>query len=111
MNVAGRHVTDYLISLLQQKGYSFNSYNDFEAIRELKEKVCFVSADYKMDQKISLNTTAYDMEYVLPDGRKINIGRERFEAPEILFDPNYVGYDMKHNGVTETAMQTYQVLL
>lgn len=104
MNVAGRHVTHNLIKLLQQKGYNFNNYIDFEMIREMKEKVCFVSGDYEMDQKISLTTTAYDMEYTLPDGRKINIGRERFEAPEVLFNPNYCGHDMKCNGVTELAI-------
>jgi actin-related protein 2 len=28
-----------------------------------------------------------DKEYKLPDGTKIIIGRERFEAPECLFSP------------------------
>ena len=43
LNMAGRHVTDYLIKLLQIRGYSFNSSADFELVRELKEKMCYVS--------------------------------------------------------------------
>ena len=37
LNMAGRHVTDYLTKLLQQRGYAFNSSADFEIVREIKE--------------------------------------------------------------------------
>ena len=37
LNIAGRHVTDYLIKLLMLRGYAFNSSANFELIRELKE--------------------------------------------------------------------------
>lgn len=37
LNVAGRHVTDYLIKLLLFRGYAFNSSADFETVREIKE--------------------------------------------------------------------------
>jgi len=33
------------------------------------------------------DTTVLDKEYKLPDGSMINIGRERFEATEILMNP------------------------
>ena len=39
MDIAGRHITEYLVRLLQKKGYSFNSSADFEFVRELKEKL------------------------------------------------------------------------
>ena len=32
MDIAGRHITDYLIKLLQVKGYAFNSTADFELV-------------------------------------------------------------------------------
>jgi actin-related protein 2 len=28
--------------------------------------------------------------YTLPDGRVIKLGRERFEAPEVLFNPSLI---------------------
>lgn len=36
LNIAGRHITEYMIRLLQRKGYAFNSSADFETVREIK---------------------------------------------------------------------------
>ena len=87
LDIAGRHITDYLIRLLQIKGYAFNSTADFEIVRELKEKYCFVSCDIDSDRKLEAETTYYNSYTKLPDGRKIRISNEKFEAPEILFQP------------------------
>jgi actin-related protein 2 len=87
LNIAGRHVTEYLIRLLQLKGYAFNSSADFETIRDLKEEFCFVSCDINGDRKLDAETTYYNSYKKLPDGRKIRISNEKFEATEILFNP------------------------
>jgi len=87
LDIAGRHITEYLIKLLQMKGYSFNSSADFELVREIKEKYCFVSCDIDSDRKLDAETTYYNSIHKLPDGRKIRISNEKFEAPEILFNP------------------------
>ena len=42
------------------RGYAFNSTSDFEAVREIKEKFCFVSGDIKVDSKLSLETTVHE---------------------------------------------------
>ena len=42
LNVAGRHVTNYLIKLLLLRGYAFNRTADFETVRQIKEKLCYV---------------------------------------------------------------------
>lgn len=68
LNVAGRHVTDYLIKLLLLRGYAFNSSADFETVREIKEQLCYVSYDLKKDRKLAVETTVVDKEYRLPDG-------------------------------------------
>ena len=54
LDIAGRHVTNHLLKLLTQRGYAFNSSSDFEIVREIKEKFCFVSGDIKMDNKMAL---------------------------------------------------------
>lgn len=87
LDIAGRHITQFLIRLLQVKGYSLNSTADFEIARELKEKYCFISCDVKSDRKLAKETTYYNSIETLPDGRKIRISNEKFEAPEILFTP------------------------
>ena len=86
--IAGRHITEKLIKLLKMKGYSFNSIADFEIAREIKENYCFVSCDIELDRKLEKETTYYNSIYKLPDGRKIRISDEKFEATEILFQPH-----------------------
>jgi actin-related protein 2 len=53
LNVAGRHITEYLIKLLLIRGYAFNSSADFETVREIKENLCYVSYDLKKDRKLA----------------------------------------------------------
>ena len=99
LDIAGRHVTQYLIRLLQRKGYSFNSSADFEFVRYLKEKYCFVSNDIESDRKLERETTFYNSFHLLPDETRIHISDEKFEAPEILFSPYLIGSDV--NGIPE----------
>mgnify|MGYP000873075169 CR=1 FL=1 len=93
LNLAGRHVTNYLVRLLMLRGYAFNSSADFETVRDIKENVCFVSYDVKKDRALANETTLHDMEYTLPDNETIRIGRERFEAAECLFNPFLAGVE------------------
>jgi len=39
LDVAGRHMTEYLIKLLLLRGYTFNRSADYETVREMKEQV------------------------------------------------------------------------
>lgn len=45
LDVAGSDITRYLISLLLRRGYAFNKTTDFEIVREIKEKLCYVGYD------------------------------------------------------------------
>lgn len=42
LDVAGRDVTRYLIKLMLGQGYAFNRTADFETVRQMKEKLCYV---------------------------------------------------------------------
>ncbi|KAJ3105700.1 Arp2/3 complex subunit, actin nucleation center [Phlyctochytrium planicorne] len=93
LNVAGRDITRYLIKLLLLRGYAFNRTADFETVRQLKEKLCYVGYDLQLEQKLATETTVTVEAYTLPDGRVIKVGSERFEAPEALFQPHLVDVD------------------
>jgi len=87
LNVAGRHITRYLIKLLQVRGYAFNRSADFETVRQIKEKVCYIGYDLAIEKQLALETTTLVSNYQLPDGRVIKVSSERYEAPEVLFNP------------------------
>lgn len=95
LNLSGRDITKYLIRLLQKKGYNFNSSAHFELVREIKEKFCFVSNDIKGDRQLELNSSYFNSYYLLPDGRRLNLSSEKFEAPELLFNPELDGKDFE----------------
>lgn len=90
LDVAGRHVTSYLTKLLMLRGYAFNRTADFDTVRQIKEKLCYVAHDINQERQLALETTCLMENYTLPDGRVIKLGRERFEAPECLFNPSLV---------------------
>lgn len=104
INIAGRDITRQLINLLTGRGYAFNRTADFETVRQVKEKFCYVSYDLDFDRKLANETTTLMEHYELPDGRKINIGPERFWAPECLFQPYLV--DSEAPGLAEAVVQT-----
>lgn len=89
------------------RGYAFNSTADFELVRELKEKYCFVCGDLALERKLAKETTIHEKEVRLPDNTCIKIGRERFEACELLFSPYYGGYECP--GVAEIVFQSIMV--
>lgn len=65
MNVAGRHITSYLIDLLSRRGYAMNRTADFETVRDIKEKLCYISYDYKREYQLGLETTILVKNYTV----------------------------------------------
>ncbi|KAK0410683.1 hypothetical protein QR680_005272 [Steinernema hermaphroditum] len=106
LDIAGRDITRYLIKLLLKRGYAFNHSADFETIRQLKEKLCYVAYDVEQEQKLALETTVLTEPYTLPDGRIIKVGGERFEAPEVLFQPHLI--DCEQGGLSELLFNVIQ---
>jgi actin-related protein 2 len=93
LDVAGRDITRYLIKLLLLRGYAFNRTADFETVRMIKEKLCYIGYDLQLEKQLSQETTVLIEQYKLPDGRIIKLGAERYEAPEALFQPRLIDVD------------------
>ncbi|KAG1696497.1 Actin-related protein 2 [Nymphon striatum] len=86
--------------------YAFNHSADFETVRMMKEKLCYVGYNIEQEQKLALETTVLVESYTLPDGRVIKVGGERFEAPEALFQPHLL--NVEGHGVAELVFNTIQ---
>jgi actin-related protein 2 len=106
LDVAGRHITQYLTKLLMLRGYAFNRTADFETVRQIKEKLCYVACDIQGERTLAQETTCLMETYTLPDGRVIKIGRERFEAPEALFNPSLI--DSEKSGMADMVFEMIQ---
>ncbi|MHA1436992.1 MAG: actin, cytoplasmic 2 [Promethearchaeota archaeon] len=95
VDLAGRDITTYLQRLLRQKGYSFTTSAEKEIVRDIKEKLCYVSLDPEKELILSKRIAGMNKTYMLPDGETINIGIERFLAPECFFNPSVVGKELE----------------
>ncbi|KRX58774.1 Actin-related protein 2 [Trichinella sp. T9] len=106
LDIAGRNITSYLVSLLKLRGYAFNHSADFETVRQIKEKLCYTAYDIEQEVKLALETVILVKPYTLPDGRVIRVGSERFQAPEVLFQPNLI--DVECCGISELLFNVIQ---
>ncbi|XP_034019893.1 actin-related protein 2-B [Thalassophryne amazonica] len=106
LDIAGRDITRYLIKLLLLRGYAFNHTADFETVRMLKEKLCYVGYNIEQEQRLATETTYLVETYTLPDGQQVKVGGERFGAPEALFQPHLI--NMEGAGVAELLFNTIQ---
>jgi len=73
-----------------------------ETIRSLKEKICYVASDYEGEKKKAISSL--EDRYVFPSGEEIVLDKERFKAPECLFQPSLTGKDVIgiHSAVLES---------
>ncbi|XP_074834677.1 actin-like protein 9 [Carettochelys insculpta] len=84
MDIAGSYLTSFLMQLLMDAGHLFNE-RMTHIVEDVKHKFCYVAADY--EREYNLPKEEYMVDFQLPDGQSICLGKERFQCPEILFNP------------------------
>ena len=91
-NYGGKDVTEYLKNMLKKRGYNFYNSTEIKLVNDIKEKMCYLETNKRADlvnAKKSVNKKL--SQYYLPDGNNITIYDEITLAPEILFNPEYIG--------------------
>eukprot|EP01084_Bolivina_argentea_P151571 264560_1 len=86
LDFGGKILTDYMQSILIERGYSFTTNSEWEIVKDIKEKLGYVAVDfddeYQRSQISSEIEANYELECV------ITIGNERFRCCEPLFQPS-----------------------
>lgn len=124
LELAGREMDNYLVRLLNEKGYRFNELSSIDCfvVRDIKESLCEVAANEAELSDACANAlpeeydTSANGNDMLPgfENRKfpdvLTITDERFKCPEALFHPTlYTGRDLVlggiHKMVAKSAME------
>ena len=91
-NLGGKLVTNFLMDKIKENNKDDILFNEIKKNSKIiKEKLCRVSLNY--ENELNDNNTN-EIKYKLPDGKEVNLNKELFICPELLFEPKLIGMEI-----------------
>jgi len=108
VNLTAGDLTNYLMKLLIERGYSFTTSAEREIASNIKERLCYVAEDFDEELRKASQVSELERNYELPDGQVITLGVERFRCPEVLFQPSLIGLNSEgiHVAIYDLIMKS-----
>jgi len=96
VELAGCKITQYFQRLFRQSGYSINSNDEVNIMRNMKEKFAYITLDPEKELSRHLKGEINHFIYPLPHDMEIDLSPPvAFLSPEILFDPSIIHENFK----------------
>jgi actin-related protein len=91
LDLAGCDLTEYMMKILTERGYSFMNRAEREIARDAKEKLAYIALDSDSEMKAATENVDKEKTYELSDGYIITVDSERFRCLEMLFNLSLIG--------------------
>jgi len=107
LDIAGKKITDYLMKILSESGYTFSTPSDREIVTDMKHNHAYVCYNIEEEFDTASQSNSLEKRYTLPDGNIIALTTEHFRCTEPLFNPSLLNSDS--DSLSEAMFKSIQL--